>query len=246
VLNTESEMSKTKTVDPAKRSMASLTRAVSTTKSFGASAHNDRIDSILLRLNSIRSEKQDNRLVVGVSSANRKSGVSTIAGKLAVRAAEMAMGRILLIDGNLSSPAIGKMFGIRRQEGLANILSTEVDISELLQNGVVDGLHVLPAGSERYLKNVTVMPDIVSAMMGEFRDQFDLVIMDLPPVKNSARCLALARQTDGIVFVADAQQTRAREAKAAISTLRSNDVNVFGTVLNRVARTLPRWLERWF
>lgn len=243
MLDTESKL---KTAGSAKQPLASLARAVSTSKSFGASAHNDRIDSILLRLNSLRAETPDNRLVVGVSSANRKSGVSTIAGKLAVRAAEMAMGRVLLIDGNLSSPSIGKMFGIRRQEGLANILSTEVDISELLQNGVVDGLHVLPAGSDRFLKSVTVMPDIVAAMVGEFRDEFDLVIMDLPPVKNSARCLALARQTDGVVFVADAEQTRTREARAAISTLQSNDVNVLGTVLNRVSRTLPRWLERWF
>lgn len=243
MLNTETETNSDK---KSKQSLSSLARAVTTSKSFGASAHNDRIDSILLRLNAIRSETTDNRLVVGVSSANRKSGVSTIAGKLAVRAAEMAMGRILLIDGNLSTPSIGKMFGIRRKEGLANILSTEVEISELLQNGVVDGLHVLPAGSDRYLKSVTVMPDIVAAMVSEFRDEYDMVIIDLPPVKNSARCLALARQTDGVVFVADAEQTRTREARAAIETLQSNGVNVLGTVLNRVSRTLPRWLERWF
>ena len=90
------------------------------------------------------------------------------------------------------------------------------------------------------------MPDIVSAMISEFRSEFDLIIIDMPPVKNSARCLALAGQTDGVVIVADAEQTRTREAKAAISTLQSNGIKVLGTVLNRISRTLPRWLDRWF
>lgn len=240
MLNTESKT-------PATRSAASsLPRAVATSKSFGASAHNDRVDSILLRLNALRAEAKDNRLVVGVSSSNRKSGVSVIAGKLAIRAAEMAMGRILLIDGNFSAPAQGKQFGINSNAGLADILSSEVEISELLSNGVVDGLQVLPAGSDRYLKTVTVVPDVVSAMVSEFRAEFDLVIIDMPPVKNSARCLALARQTDGVILVVDAAKTRAREAKAAITMLTSNGVNILGTVLNRVSRTLPRWLDRWF
>lgn len=223
-----------------------MARAVAKSKSFGASLHNDRIDSILLRLNAARAANGDNRLVVGVSSANRRAGVSVIAGKLAVRAAEMAMGRVLLIDGNFAAPSQGKHFGVSRKEGLADILCKEIDAPELLNNGVVDGLHVLTAGSDKYLKSVTVMPDIVAAMIRDFRSEFDFVIIDMPPVKNSARCLALAGQTDGVVFVADAAQTRSRQANAAIKTLRNNDVKVFGTVLNRVSRTLPRWLDRWF
>lgn len=242
-------MFETKTVSEeteSKNAAASMARAVSKSKSFGSAAHNDRVDSILLRLNSVRAETADHRLVVGVSSANRKAGVSVIAGKLAVRAAEMAMGRVLLIDGNFASPNQAKQFGIRRKEGLADILCREVDVPELLNNGVVDGLHVLTAGSDRYLKSVTVMPDVANAMIRSFRSEFDLIIVDIPPVKNSARCLALAGQTDGVVLVADAEQTRTREAKAAIATLQSNGVKVFGTVLNRVSRTLPRWLDRWF
>lgn len=226
--------------------VSSLPRAVAKSKSFGAAAHNDRVDSILLRLDTLRAETSDNRLVVGISSANRKAGVSVIAGKLAVRAAEMALGRVLLIDGNFSTPSQAKQFGLRSKVGLADILSREVDIPELLNNGVVDGLHVLPAGSSEYLTTVTVMPDIVSAMLNELRSEFDLIIIDMPPVKNSARCLALARQTDGVILVVDAEQTRTREARAAITTLTSSSIRVLGTVLNRVSRTLPRWLERWF
>lgn len=221
-------------------------RATEKSKSHGSSIHNDRIDSILLRLNAVRAKQSDHRLVVGVSSPNRKSGVSTVTGKLAVRAAELAMGRILLIDANFNAPQQAQNFRIRNQDGLADILSREVEIPELLHNGTVDGLHVLPAGSNRYLRKVSVMPDMISALTSEMRAEFDLIFFDMPPIKNSARCLAIAAECDGILLVADAEKTRAREAQAAVATIKSCGTEVFGTILNRVSRSLPRWMDRLF
>lgn len=227
-----------------KLNFSGFKRATEKSKSHGSMSHNDRVDSILLRLNSIRSEQPDQRLVVGITSANRKAGVSTIAGKLAVRAAELALGRILLIDANFQSPSQAQNFGIRSKEGLADILSRDIDIPDLLHNGEVNGLQVLTAGSDRYLRHVAVMPDMISALMSEMRSEFDLVLFDMPPVKNSARCLSIASECDGILVVADAAQTRAREVKSAVLTIESCGAKVYGTVLNRVSRTLPRWLDR--
>ncbi len=227
------------------QSVRSLARAKVGSKSHGTAAHNDRVDSIVIHLAALRDQSPDGRLVIGVTSPNRKAGVSVIAGKLAVRAAEMALGRVLLIDGNLDSPSQSRNFATS-SHGLADILCRVVAIPDLLCNGVVDGLHVLPAGSGRTLKDVTVTPEIARSLIRELRGEFDLVIIDLPAVRSSARFLALANQTDGVLLIADAEQTRCRHAKRAIAKLESHGVHVLGTVLNRVARTLPRWLDRWF
>ena len=83
---------------------------------------NDRIDAILLRLDRIRSEQSMSTIVIGVASCEPNAGVSTIAGCLAVRAAEMQFGNVLLVDGNFAKARQHKNFKSTTKFGLADVL----------------------------------------------------------------------------------------------------------------------------
>ena len=204
----------------------------------------DTIDAILVRLETVRASASDGSYVVGITSCARRAGVSTIVGKMAVRAAEMALGRVLLVDANLDYPRQARNFGLKRKEGLAESLSGEGNLEEKCFNGAVDGLSVMTAGAPVKRKANTT-PESCAAVMKELRSEFGLVFVDLPPIADSAKFLMLAQQTDGLAIVIDARVTRAREVAQALQVLEGSGVPVVGTILNRKIRTLPKWIERW-
>ncbi len=206
----------------------------------------DRIDTIVLRIDAIRSENGFGTYVLGVAGCDRFAGVSTIAGNLAVRAAQLGMGPVLLLDGNLAHPRQAVNFGLQQQSGLADYLAGETSPGEVVHSSNVDSLDVLPTGSPKHAENVAIVPELMESLMHELREEYRLIIIDLPPVRSSARSQILSRQTDGLMFVANARETKARNAEAALETLQECGVEVVGSVLNRAQRNLPKWLDRWF
>ncbi|MEM7316214.1 MAG: CpsD/CapB family tyrosine-protein kinase [Planctomycetota bacterium] len=212
----------------------------------GNPAQNERIDSILLRVEAIREENGYGAYVLGISGCDRRVGVSTIAGNLALRAAEMSLGKVLLVDANLNNPKQASNFRLGNHEGLADVLTGSAEWGHSLGNGAAENLSILSAGKYRSVQRVAMTPDLLKGLMNELKEEFDLIIMDLPPVRSSGRSMLLAGQVDGALLVLNAQDTRARDAESAIETLRDSRVEIVGTVLNRAKRTLPRWLERLF
>ena len=162
------------------------------------------------------------------------------------QAAEMTLGNVLLIDANLYNPKQASHFKIGNSNGLADVLTGTAKWNDSLRNGVVNGLNVLGAGKYRSVQQVALTPDLLNGLMNELKEEFDLIIVDLPPVRSSGRSMLLASQVDGAILVLNAQETRAKDAEAAIETLQDNRVEVVGTILNRAKKTLPRWLERLF
>ncbi len=203
----------------------------------------DRLDSILLRLDALRKERNQGSYVLGVTSCERGAGVSVVAGNLAVRAAQLGLGNVLLIDCNLEHPVQSQWFQLKNPAGLVNLIAGETDASEVVTNGKVSGLSVLSAGN---IRSITLIPEAVESLMKSFRADFDLIVLDMTPVKNTARSLVFAGLADGVVLVVDGRKTKARHAKSVIRLLQENGVDVVGTILNRAKRGLPRWLERLF
>ena len=206
---------------------------------------NDRIDSVLLRLDAIQEQKGIGTFVVGVSGCERRCGTSTIVGNLAIRAAEMGLGRVLLIDADFRSPRQNMNFKLGNCVGLADIYSRSVSVEDAYQKTKISGLSVLTAGTRKAIRSCAATPENVSSMINELRTDFDLVFIDLPSELESARNQFLTRHVDGIVLVIDAQKTRSRTAKITVNTFRERNVEILGTVLNRAKRTLPSFLERW-
>ena len=205
-----------------------------------------RIDSILIRLEALREENGYGPYVLGISGCDRRVGVSTIAANLALRAAEMSLGKVLLIDANLNNPKQASNFKLGNNPGLADVLAGIDEWPASLRNGAADGLNILSAGKYRSVQRIALTPDTLKGLMNELKEEFDLIIMDLPPIRSSGRSMLLAGQVDGAILVLNAQDTRARDAETAIETLKENRVDVVGTILNRATRTLPRWIERLF
>jgi succinoglycan biosynthesis transport protein ExoP len=177
-----------------------------------------------------------------VTSASPGEGKSTIASQLAATHALQGQ-RTLLIDGDLRRPRIHRRLGISTAIGLSSVLLRETSWREALSN--VQGLpalDVLPAGPP--LRRAT---DLIGRGLAEIIDEavldYDLVIVDGPPMLGFAEPLQMATIVDSVVVVVRAGQTSRKMVATVLNTLTRLRAHVTGLVLNQVHREMSQSYE---
>ena len=170
-----------------------------------------------------------------VTSASPSEGKSTIAAHLAI--ANAARGKkTLLVDGDLRRPSIHAKFGLTPLEGLSSILTGELSWQNVVLP--VEGkpnLSILPAGLGSHRAADLIGPRLAT-LLDEFAKEYDLVIMDSPPLLGFAECLQMATAADGVLIISRAGETKRRAVAEVISVLNRLRANIVGVVLNQVSQ----------
>jgi succinoglycan biosynthesis transport protein ExoP len=172
-----------------------------------------------------------------ITSATPGEGKSTTALYLAIAHAQQNH-RTLLIDGDLRKPSVHRRFGAPGHAGLSCVLDSDSHWKEALFHP--DGspyLDVLPAGPPSRRAS-DVMGRHLVALISEASLEYDLVILDGPPLLGFAEPLQMASAVDGVVIVTRAGDTSRKAVASVISTLTRLRTNVVGLVLNEVHRQI--------
>jgi capsular exopolysaccharide synthesis family protein len=142
--------------------------------------------------------------------------------------------RVLLIDGDLRSPLLHDIFGIKSVPGLVEYLSdkSSADLLSYVQSTSLSGLRILPAGKPPAHSSELLGNEKMKALVREIPARFPghLVIVDTPPVLSTSDSLVLAQQVDGIVMVIRWGRTPRASLTDALKVLGSN--KVIGVILN--------------
>lgn len=195
------------------------------------------IDAILWRLEA--RETTSKSLVVGVTGCGTKSGTTTVATNLALRAGMQGCRTLLITASSLSR---GRQ--AQSEIGLWDIVSGESSPRESQPTEIADNVFALGGGTLEGAARVN--PQLVSEMLDEFRRQYDAIIFDLPPAEHLGNALPVAKHLPGVVLVVGSEKTSQHEAQRALESLAEDGVPVCGTVLNQYRNHVPRWLRRWF
>jgi polysaccharide biosynthesis transport protein len=186
--------------------------------------------------NSIPLTDFDRRLrSVLLTSASPSEGKSTVAAHLAVTHARQHK-RTLLIDGDLRRPSVHRLFQLPNQVGLSNVLMKQ----STWMNAVVamdepEGLDILTAGpSSRRASDLIGMG--LAELIEEATREYDLVVLDAPPLLGFAEPLQMATAVDGVIVVARAGDTSRKALSTVLGTLLRLRANLVGVVLNEVHR----------
>ena len=172
-----------------------------------------------------------------VTSASPAEGKSTAAMHLAVSHAEQ-QNRTLLIDGDLRRPSIHRRFNIPGTLGLSNVLVAEQPWKELLHSPEgMPNLSILPAGPPSRRASDLVGRGLVE-LLEEASLEYDLVILDAPPLLGFAEPLQMATAVDGVLIVTRAGETNRKAVSAVVNTLHRLRANVLGVVLNEVKKEM--------
>jgi tyrosine-protein kinase Etk/Wzc len=164
-----------------------------------------------------------------VTSASPGEGKSTVASNLAAVIAQSGR-RTLLIDADLRRPRVHTLFGMSKTPGLTEYISGQGEERDIT---VGDDFDVLPAGTmvpnpAEYLGS-KAFRDLLEA----FRQTYDVVVIDAPPVLAATDPVLLSTQVDGTVVVAAAGQTKDFELEHAVEEIHGVGGDVLGVVFNR-------------
>ena len=168
-----------------------------------------------------------------LTSATPGEGKTTLAAHLAIANASRDK-KVLLVDGDLRRPSLHSKFGLNPQTGLANVLTGELSWEEVVIP--IEGksnLSLLPAGLGSH-RAADLIGSRLSTLLDEFAKEYDLVILDSPPLLGFAECLQMAAAADGVLIVSLAGETKRKAVAEVIGALRRLRANIVGVVLNRV------------
>ena len=166
-----------------------------------------------------------------VTSASPAEGKSTIAVYLAA-AHSLQQRRTLLIDGDMRRPVI--KLGVSNDRGLSDVVNGTMHWREAVQTPYAyPDLDILSAGpSSRRVADRIGM--VLRSILDEAEREYDLVVIDSPPLLGFAEPLEIAALADGVIIVARAGRTNRSAVASVVEQLKRVRANVIGIVLNGV------------
>jgi capsular exopolysaccharide synthesis family protein len=170
-----------------------------------------------------------------ITSATPSEGKSTAIIHLGIAHAEQGK-KTLIIDADLRRPSIHKKLGILGTLGLSNVLLGEFKWHEcVISMEQWPNLHVLPSGTASRRASDLVGPMMLE-ILSEAAREYDLILVDAPPLLGFAEAMQVAKAVDGVVVMARAGQTSKRAVATVLATLKRLRAHVVGLVLNEVDR----------
>ena len=165
-----------------------------------------------------------------VTSASQGEGKTTTSANLALAMASAGQ-KTLLIDGDLRRPRLHGYFDLPRTPGLSEALYDGPSPLETMRTAI-DNLYVLSAGEEIPNPAEVLGSQRMERFLSEMEQEFDVVIVDTPPVLLFSDPSAVVAHTDGVLLVAAANETDGRAFKHAASLLDDVEAAHIGVVLN--------------
>src|SRR5216683_1996175 len=174
--------------------------------------------------------------VIVLTSPSPGDGKTTVTCNLSIAVAEIGR-RVLLIDGDLRRPRLHKVFGVSNNWGLSDVLWADtsletVPISHLVRDTEISGLCLLPGGSCGGTPSNLFYSPRMSMLLKRLRTEFDMIMIDAPPIIHLADARVLGRLADGVILVIRAGQTTTESALFASQRFAEDGTCVLGTVLN--------------
>jgi len=195
-----------------------------------------------LRTNLLFSQSGEHRVIL-VTSSTVKEGKSTIAANLSVVIAQQGA-RVLLIDADMRKPMQHHTFGVKRTPGLGEVLLGQqhwqdavsrfsdvmlgdMGIDQALMTPGLDQLDILTCGQVNANPPDLLGSPLMSTILDEAREEYDMVILDMPPLLHTADATVVASKVDGVLLVYHIGSV----VRGALKRVKANIENVGGKVL---------------
>lgn len=170
--------------------------------------------------------------IVQITSPLAAEGKTTTATNLAVVLAQ-AGDKVLLVDADLRKPRVHDVFGLDGSRGLTNVLLG--DQPELYIHVIDENLSLLCAGEVPPNPSEMLSSRRLAEVLQELAEVYDWVVVDSSPVLPVSDAVALSRNVDGTIVVAQAGRTTRRQLMNSLDQLQQVSATMVGLVFNRVS-----------
>jgi capsular exopolysaccharide synthesis family protein len=171
--------------------------------------------------------------VVVITSSVPDEGKSILAAALAVTTA-MSDKKVLLVDADLRRRVLREYFGVAPSAGLVSLLSGSTSFDETVHRDERIGLDVLIADEGKVTPADFFESKQFENFMATARKQYDLVVLDTPPVLAVPDARVLSQHADAVVYTVRWNSTTRRMIQSGLALLRQVNVDVTGFALTRI------------
>jgi capsular exopolysaccharide synthesis family protein len=184
-----------------------------------------------------------NRAIM-VVSCQHANGATTTAAGLAVTLAQRPTARVLIVDANLRTPCLHRLFGAREPQGLRERLDNGNGSGDYVQPTRQPNLFVMTTGRPCRSPLETFSPADLGRLVAQLKSRFDFIVFDAAPLLEFPDAYALAPHVDAVLLVVEADRTLVDDARRVMRELERSGVRAAGVVLNRQRDHIPPLLRR--
>lgn len=169
--------------------------------------------------------------VIGVTSSTRGEGKSITAVNLSYVLAEKGS-KVLLIDADLRIPSVAKKLEIESSPGLSDLLRGNGTQTCELKPYLLSNWFVLPSGDIPPNPSELLGSSRMENVLNQFKEIFDYIIIDLPPVNIVSDAISISNLITGMVVIIREEYAEKKDVERCFRQLKLSNVNILGCVMN--------------
>jgi len=172
--------------------------------------------------------------VLIVSSPQMSEGKTTTVTNLGIALAEIGR-KVVLIDGDIRHPRLHRIFSTSNEIGLTDILDGKMPINvkdRYVLETQVPGLHLIPSGQPNGSISRLLYSPRMQELIAELRANYDIVLIDSPPILQVPDARVLGRAADAAILVFKAGSTSMETASASRARFSEDGIHIMGCILN--------------
>ncbi len=198
----------------------------------GQSLFDESVHNLRTRLRLAKGYRDVHVLAIcsGVSSEGKTSLASQLGYSIATSLGEPT----LIIDADMRSPDIHRIFGIPNEPGLAQLLTDDCTLDDAVNRTASDVLHLLPAGRLADSPHRLLGNDKFRDLIAQLRERYRFIVIDAPPVLSSSESLVVASVADASIVCARRNFSRSAQVHETCERLAEADAKPLGVVLTGV------------
>ena len=171
--------------------------------------------------------------VIAVTSARPNEGKTAIAISMA---ALNALGgrKSIILDLDLRKPEIRDRLRSKADIGFVDYLAGQIPLAEVIQKEEASGLDFIVAGHRKANFAEVIRSSKLEGLLGELRQQYDLIVLDTPPVLAVADTRLLARLADKTLLVVRWAETGRDVVRLALRQMSDAGADIAGIAISMV------------
>ena len=170
--------------------------------------------------------------VILVTSSVPQEGKSTIAANLSAAISQLNR-KVLLIDGDLRRSSQHFLWQVNNDKGIEDITLKDRQLESTIKP-VMPQLSLLTSGKIKSNPLASIDSASMGKLVASARKEYDLILIDAPPLAVTADILTWSKLVDGIIFVARPGIVEYESAELAGEVLQASKTNVLGMIINGV------------
>ncbi|TWU07548.1 polysaccharide biosynthesis tyrosine autokinase [Stieleria varia] len=168
---------------------------------------------------------------IGFTSPMQGDGKSTVTSNFAVSFAQLGL-KTVVVDADLRRPSIHRYFSVSKTGGLCDVLEGRLQLADVIKDTDAEKVSVITAGSSSKMPAELLQMEKLDELLEELKQQFDVVLVDLPPVLAVSDPVVVMPRLDGGVLVIRVARVRRDEVINTMRRIRSSGGNFVGCMLN--------------